>query len=484
MYYQPQVEAQTGRVRGAEALLRWHHPELGVLGPRTFLELAESDGVARDLAAFTLQAACEQVRGWMDGGYPDVRLAVNLAPGDVRDPGLPGAIEGALAACGSRPSGWSWRCRRRCWPDEATDGLRSLAKLRDAGLRVSLDECGLLPAWRRMMEVVPADAVKVNASLVRGLGRDERETAAVAAVLEAAEAAGMETVGSGVETQHQLDALRRQNCGRVQGYYYSQALPAADFGQILRDGVLPDVDPRRDRQEPALGRRAPGLASPQAPGTGAGPLAGGPSSRRRRGRGGRGAAGGTGRGGGRGLPAGPGAQGRGRLEAPASGSPPSSSRKRSAPRRTCWSVAAVEADEVDRLNVYRAAAGGHAAARCTGAVSPPDYVLVDARTIPDLPVPQRSIVGGDALCHAIAAASILAKCARDAIMVAHEAILARLRFRLAQGLRHGRAQGGALRRLGPCPIHRRSFTPCVQSGLFDGLDAEAAGAAALAVFEA
>ena len=243
LYYQPQVEAQTGRVRGAEALLRWHHPELGVLGPRTFLELAESDGVARDLAAFTLQAACEQVRGWMDGGYPDVRLAVNLAPGDLRDPGLQGTIEGALAACGVPPERLELEVPPSVLAGEASGGLRSLAKLRDAGLRVSLDECGLLPAWRRMMDVVPADAVKVNASLVRGLGRDERETAAVAAVLEAAEAAGLETVGSGVETQHQLDALRRQNCGRVQGYYYSQALPAADFGQILRDGVLPDVDP-------------------------------------------------------------------------------------------------------------------------------------------------------------------------------------------------------------------------------------------------
>ncbi len=244
LYYQPQVEAQTGRIRGAEALLRWHHPELGVLGPRTFLDLAETDGIRRELAAFTLHAACDQVRGWMGGGYPDVRLAVNLAPGDLRDPAFPGAVASALSASGVPPERLELEVPPSAVSQDAAAGVRSLAPLRRAGLRVSLDACGLLPAWQQMLEAFPADAVKVDASLVRGLGRDARETAAVAAILGAAGAAGMETVGASVETQHQLDALRRQNCLRVQGYYYSQALPAADFGQILRDGVLPDVDPQ------------------------------------------------------------------------------------------------------------------------------------------------------------------------------------------------------------------------------------------------
>jgi ribonuclease HII len=148
----------------------------------------------------------------------------------------------------------------------------------------------------------------------------------------------------------------------------------------------------------------------------------------------------------------------------------------------CWSVAAVEADEIDRLNVYRAALEAMRRA-VTGLAPRPDYVLVDARTIPDLPVLQRSIVGGDALCHAIAAASILAKCARDAIMVAHEASWPGYGFAAHKGYATAEHKD-ALRKLGPCPIHRRSFTPCVQSGLFDGLDAEAAEQAALAAFEA
>lgn len=141
-------------------------------------------------------------------------------------------------------------------------------------------------------------------------------------------------------------------------------------------------------------------------------------------------------------------------------------------RAVCWSVAAVEAEEIDRLNVYRAAL--EAMRRAVTALSPcPDYVLVDARTIPDVPYPQRSIVDGDALCHAIAAASILAKCARDAIMVEHEASWPGYGFASHKGYATAEHKD-ALRRLGPCPIHRRSFTPCVQSGLFDGFDLEAA----------
>ena len=145
-------------------------------------------------------------------------------------------------------------------------------------------------------------------------------------------------------------------------------------------------------------------------------------------------------------------------------------------------MASVEAEEIDRLNVYRAAL--EAMRRAVSALSTcPDYVLVDARTIPGIPHAQRAIVDGDALCHAIAAASILAKCARDAIMVAHEASFPGYGFAAHKGyatVEHKEA----LRRLGPCSIHRRSFTPCVQAGLFDGLDAEGAERAALAAFDA
>ena len=151
-------------------------------------------------------------------------------------------------------------------------------------------------------------------------------------------------------------------------------------------------------------------------------------------------------------------------------------------RATCWSVASVEADEIDRLNVYRAALEAMRRA-VQGLSTCPDYVLVDARTIPGIPQPQRAIVDGDALCHAIAAASILAKCARDAIMVAHESAFPGYGFAAHKGYATAEHKD-ALRRLGPCRIHRRSFTPCVQGGLFDGLDAEGAELAALAAFDA
>lgn len=151
-------------------------------------------------------------------------------------------------------------------------------------------------------------------------------------------------------------------------------------------------------------------------------------------------------------------------------------------RAACWAVASVEAEEIDRLNVYRAALEAMRRAVC-GLATSPDYVLVDARTIPEIAHPQRAIVDGDALCHAIAAASILAKCARDAIMVAHEAAFPGYGFAAHKGYATAEHKD-ALRRLGPCSIHRRSFTPCVQAGLFDGLDAEDAERAALAAFDA
>jgi diguanylate cyclase (GGDEF)-like protein len=241
LYYQPQVEAATGRIAGAEALLRWHHPEHGVLGPAACLGLADTDGVSRELAAFTLKTACEQSKGWHEGGYPDIRLAVNLTPRDLADPDLPGAVEGALAHCGLPPDRLELEVPPGALAEDGDSGARTLGRLRDIGLRVSLDDCGHNARCQEMIGALPFDAVKVDGGLVRGLGRDDRDTAAVAAILVAAERASLETVGSGVETQDQLDVLRSSRCTRVQGYYYSQALPAHDFGQLLRDGVLPDV---------------------------------------------------------------------------------------------------------------------------------------------------------------------------------------------------------------------------------------------------
>lgn len=128
------------------------------------------------------------------------------------------------------------------------------------------------------------------------------------------------------------------------------------------------------------------------------------------------------------------------------------------------SVAVVDSEEVDRLNVYRASLEAMRRA-LAGLPEPPDYVLVDARTIPGVDVPQRAVVGGDGLCHAIAAASIVAKIERDAMMSRYDAEFPGYGFAGHKGYATA-SHREALRRLGPCPIHRRSFTPCVQRSLF------------------
>jgi ribonuclease HII len=137
-------------------------------------------------------------------------------------------------------------------------------------------------------------------------------------------------------------------------------------------------------------------------------------------------------------------------------------------RAAGYAVDRVEVEEVDRLNIYHAAIEAMRRA-LTALADPPDYVLVDARTIPGVSCPQRSLVGGDAACHAIAAASILAKLERDAIMVAYETSFPGYGFAEHKGYATAEHRD-ALRRLGPCPLHRRSFTPCVQRSLLDGLD--------------
>jgi diguanylate cyclase (GGDEF)-like protein len=238
LYYQPQVESSTGKIVGAEAFLRWQHPQLGVIGPSTFLPLAEEAGLIGEIGVWAVAAACDQARAWQDVGHPPIRIAVNLSPRHLRQPDVVDRIAAALQHSGLPPAQLELEVSEAAFVhggEALTDVLRRLKAL---GVRVSIDDFGAAPSSVENLSGLPADAVKIDQALIRGIGANPKDASAVSAAIAAADSLGMDSVAEGVEKRDQLEFLQSRNCRQMQGYYFCQPLPAADFIQLLSEGTL------------------------------------------------------------------------------------------------------------------------------------------------------------------------------------------------------------------------------------------------------
>jgi diguanylate cyclase (GGDEF)-like protein/PAS domain S-box-containing protein len=235
LHYQPQVELGSGRIVGMEALIRWRHPELGMVAPGRFIGLAEETGLIVPIGAWVLNTACAQAKAWQDAGHGALRIAVNLSPRQFGEPNLVSAIADVLARTGLPPS---------CLDIELTEGLfmhdvalavELLHKLKGLGLALSIDDFGTGYSSFSYLRKFPIDVLKIDRSFVSDIGQDG-EAAIVVSIIALAHNLKLRVIAEGVETEAQLDYLRANGCDEIQGYYFSQPLPAAEFERLLADG--------------------------------------------------------------------------------------------------------------------------------------------------------------------------------------------------------------------------------------------------------
>lgn len=227
LHYQPQVDTGTGQLRGAEALLRWTHPQLGPVPPATFIPIAEDCGLIIELGRWVLREACRQSAAWHAQGLGDVRLAVNLSVRQTRDEQLPAFIDSVFAETGLSPGCLELEITENVLMEEADLAIALLARLRARGLHLAIDDFGTGFSSMAYLKRLPIDKLKIDMTFVRAIPGDGE--AITTAILAMAHRLGLSVVAEGVETAQQLAFLRDAGCEQIQGFLIDPPLPADEF---------------------------------------------------------------------------------------------------------------------------------------------------------------------------------------------------------------------------------------------------------------
>jgi EAL domain-containing protein (putative c-di-GMP-specific phosphodiesterase class I) len=238
LHYQPVVHAGTGQVVGTEALLRWQHPERGLLMPDQFIPVAEESRLILPIGEWVLRAACHQLRVWQEAGFPELRMSVNLSARQFQQPGLVASVREALQGAGLSPRFLELEITESiamsnvAWTAEVLEALQGL------GIRISIDDFGTGQSSLSYLKHFPLSTLKVDRSFVRDIAVDPENEAIVNAVIALAHVLGLSVIAEGVETEDQLAFLRRAGCEEFQGYLFSRPLGAeAVLGLILANAA-------------------------------------------------------------------------------------------------------------------------------------------------------------------------------------------------------------------------------------------------------
>jgi diguanylate cyclase (GGDEF)-like protein len=235
LHYQPVVRLADQRIEAAEALVRWQHPERGLLGPGAFIRLAEDSGLIVPLGSWVIEETCRQIADWdAAGACPDVVVSVNLAARQLLEGDLAEVVAGALERHGVAPERLAVEITETVLVQEDSVAASVLKTLRDIGVRVHLDDFGTGYAGMGYVKRFPLDAIKLDRSFVAGLTTDRVDQAIVAAATGLAQALDMMVVAEGIETHEQRDALRALGADHGQGFLFGRPMPAGDLAARLR----------------------------------------------------------------------------------------------------------------------------------------------------------------------------------------------------------------------------------------------------------
>ena len=232
LHYQPIVDARAGEVIGAEALVRWRHPELGLLLPSEFVPLAEENGLICPLGEWVLRTACQQNRDWQLAGFPPIRVAVNLSSRQLERE-LTEQVSRVLQATGLDPRFLGLELTESVLAAHQQEDTATLHALRAMGLHLAVDDFGTGFSSFGNLKHFPLDSLKVDRSFVREIATSPDDAAITTAIIAMGHALGLKVVGEGVETDAQQAVLRKQGCDELQGYLFSRPVPAAQFAELL-----------------------------------------------------------------------------------------------------------------------------------------------------------------------------------------------------------------------------------------------------------
>jgi diguanylate cyclase (GGDEF)-like protein len=248
-HYQPVVDLASGEVVGAEALVRWRHPEFGLLPPAKFIGLAEDTGMIVDIGDFVMRSACAQTRAWQDRGFGRLRVAVNISARHFQQANFLDRVVQILSDTRLDPACLELELTETSIVQNAEAAAELFASIRHLGARVAIDDFGTGYSSLSYLKRLPIDTVKLDRSFVAGATSDPRDAALVMSIITLAHNLGLKVIAEGVETDEQLNFLRLLRCDEAQGYLFSKPMPAEVFESSMT------LRPQRKAGFPAKGPR-------------------------------------------------------------------------------------------------------------------------------------------------------------------------------------------------------------------------------------
>jgi diguanylate cyclase (GGDEF)-like protein/PAS domain S-box-containing protein len=233
LHYQPQINLATGAVLGAEALLRWNHPVLGMMQPGRFISIAEDSGLIVLMGQWVLKEACRQAVAWRKAGLPELNMAVNLSAVQFKRGDVEKCVTDALALSGLNPALLELELTESILIKDTEKVLSTVRKLKALGVKLSIDDFGTGYSSLSYLKQFNVDKLKIDQSFVRDMADDPNDAAIVKAIIQMAKSLNLATIAEGVENERQLSLLRMQQCDEVQGFYFAKPLPAADFERFV-----------------------------------------------------------------------------------------------------------------------------------------------------------------------------------------------------------------------------------------------------------
>jgi diguanylate cyclase (GGDEF)-like protein/PAS domain S-box-containing protein len=236
LHYQPKVDLSSGCVIGCEALVRWRHPQRGLVSPADFIPLAEETGLIVPLGAWVMKEACQQARDWQAMGLPSIGVAVNLSSRQFRKGDLPQVVREILQETGLEPRLLELELTESIVMDNPAKAEQTMRILKEMGVKLSLDDFGTGYSSLNYLRRFPVDSLKIDRSFIRDVATDPSGASVVTSIIDIAHNLGLTAVAEGVETREQLAFLVDRSCDMFQGYLFSKPLPAEDFAALLREG--------------------------------------------------------------------------------------------------------------------------------------------------------------------------------------------------------------------------------------------------------
>jgi diguanylate cyclase (GGDEF)-like protein/PAS domain S-box-containing protein len=237
LHYQPKIDLTSGAMIGVEALIRWRHPQRGLVPPARFIPIAEECGLIVEIGRWVLREACRQARDWQAAGLPPIRLAVNISAVELRAKDFVAGVRTILTDTGLDPQCLEFELTETFLMEASGSTAAVLRALKDMGLRIALDDFGTGYSSLSFLRRFPIDTVKIDRSFVRDMTTDADDASIVRAVIGMGESLHLQVVAEGVETREQLAFLRLHDCPGGQGFYFGRPVVAAEFAEVLGRSV-------------------------------------------------------------------------------------------------------------------------------------------------------------------------------------------------------------------------------------------------------